>query len=362
MCSFAKLQLLFVSVCRDLIGTLRSAADRKHYAWVFDAVFPKYFPILALAAERWAEVPTVANTVLKLMEELVTNNSGRVAFDTLSPNGVLLFKEASNLLVTIGTRVLAQPITSRDVLPQRYKCLAAALRMITKALEGNFVNLGVFPLYGDKCLEKALQVSVRIVTSVPLNDLLAFPKLSVAYFTFLLVAIRSHTICIAALPPSQFNGVMASLEDGLGSPNAQVANTCAVAVDVFASDYVANSCKETPTAQALRTQVTRNPGMFSGLLSTIFQLCVFDDTHDLWTLNRALLPVIVAADSSRPESFERFRQELVQRQNPDVQSKLVECFDQLMVDVTKSLDAASRDRFSVQLAAFLSNARPLLRV
>jgi exportin-7 len=58
----------------------------------------------------WAEVPTVANPLLKFMEELVTNKNSRVTFENVSPNGILLFKETSRILVTYGTRALAQPL------------------------------------------------------------------------------------------------------------------------------------------------------------------------------------------------------------------------------------------------------------
>ncbi len=51
----------------------------------------------------------MANPLLKFMEELVTNKNSRVTFENVSPNGILLFKETSRILVTYGTRALAQP-------------------------------------------------------------------------------------------------------------------------------------------------------------------------------------------------------------------------------------------------------------
>ena len=61
-------------------------------------------------SQLWAEVPTVTNPLLKFMEELVTNKNSRVTFENVSPNGILLFKETSRILVTYGTRALAQPL------------------------------------------------------------------------------------------------------------------------------------------------------------------------------------------------------------------------------------------------------------
>ena len=44
--------------------------------------------------------------VLKLFAELVQNRSQRLQFDVSSPNGILLFREASKIICTYGTRIL----------------------------------------------------------------------------------------------------------------------------------------------------------------------------------------------------------------------------------------------------------------
>ncbi len=51
-----------------------------------------------------------------------------------------------------------------------------------------------------------------------------------------------------------------------------VATTCAVAVDVLATDYVNNVRKETPAAVAVRTQASHNPAIFYNLMTMIFQV------------------------------------------------------------------------------------------
>ncbi len=45
--------------------------------------------------------------LLKFFAELVHNKCQRIAFECSSPNGILLFREASRLLVTYGRRILA---------------------------------------------------------------------------------------------------------------------------------------------------------------------------------------------------------------------------------------------------------------
>lgn len=44
------------------------------------------------------------------------------------------------------------------------------------ALAGNYVNFGVFELYGDRALSDALDIALKMTLSIPLADVLAFPK------------------------------------------------------------------------------------------------------------------------------------------------------------------------------------------
>ena len=46
--------------------------------------------------------PQVTTPVLKLFAELVQNRSQRLQFDVSSPNGILLFREASKIICTYG--------------------------------------------------------------------------------------------------------------------------------------------------------------------------------------------------------------------------------------------------------------------
>lgn len=44
------------------------------------------------------------------------------------------------------------------------------------ALSGNYVNFGVFELYGDRALSDALDIALKMTLSIPLADILAFRK------------------------------------------------------------------------------------------------------------------------------------------------------------------------------------------
>ena len=59
--------------------------------------------MLLRAIELWYHDPAVTTPVLKLMAELVQNRSQRLQFDVSSPNGILLFRETSKIIVAYGT-------------------------------------------------------------------------------------------------------------------------------------------------------------------------------------------------------------------------------------------------------------------
>ena len=73
--------------------------------------------------------------------------------------------------------------------------IAVSLAMITKALGGNYVNFGVFKLYKDTALDAALDMALKMALSMPLSDVLAFPKVALAYFQ-----VRSRPLPLQPLP------------------------------------------------------------------------------------------------------------------------------------------------------------------
>lgn len=61
------------------------------------------------------------------------------------------------------------------------------------ALAGNYVNFGVFELYGDRALADALDIALKMTLSIPLADILAYRKVcGLLYFScqiFLLLVV-----------------------------------------------------------------------------------------------------------------------------------------------------------------------------
>ena len=55
--------------------------------------------------------------------------------------------------------------------------MAVCFNMLKAALCGNYVNFGVLRLYGDTALDKALDMFVKLLVSIPLKSLLVSMEL-----------------------------------------------------------------------------------------------------------------------------------------------------------------------------------------
>lgn len=85
----------------------------------------------------------VTTPLLKFMAEFVLNKAQRLTFDSSSPNGILLFREVSKLIVAYGSRILSLPNVA-DVYTHKYKgiwiCLTILSRGEVLALFGSFYS------------------------------------------------------------------------------------------------------------------------------------------------------------------------------------------------------------------------------
>ncbi|XP_042089597.1 ran-binding protein 17 isoform X6 [Ovis aries] len=105
---------MLIGLARDLRGIAFALNTKTSYTMLFDWMYPTYLPILQRAIEQWYGEPACTTPILKLMAELMQNRSQRLNFDVSSPNGILLFREASKMICTYDTVVSSSCCTSLD--------------------------------------------------------------------------------------------------------------------------------------------------------------------------------------------------------------------------------------------------------
>merc|ERR1719235_1306796 len=129
-----------IGLCRDLRGICLACAASDSYSMLFGWLVdnPKNpatsrVTLFSRALDAWWDDVQVTTPLLKFMAEFVYNKAQRISFDQSSPNGILLFREASSILVTYGTRIL-QRTTFRDLYAEKYKGIGVSLDMFSHAL------------------------------------------------------------------------------------------------------------------------------------------------------------------------------------------------------------------------------------
>lgn len=58
----------------------------------------------------------------------------------------------------------------------RLKGISICFTMLKAALCGNYVNFGVCKLYGDETLENVLDVTTKLILTIPQSDLMVTPR------------------------------------------------------------------------------------------------------------------------------------------------------------------------------------------
>jgi exportin-7 len=102
----------------------------------------------------------------------------------------------------------------------------------------------VFALYNDPCLENALDVALQMILSAPVDDVIAYPKLSKAYFGFVEIFFRHHIKSVLALETGLLMQLMNSVHEGLQASDPQLSSLCANAIDHLATFYYENINKD----------------------------------------------------------------------------------------------------------------------
>ncbi|PTQ44857.1 hypothetical protein MARPO_0017s0001 [Marchantia polymorpha] len=340
-----------IGLMRDLRGLTMATNSRRTYGLVFDWLYPTHVSLFVRIIQRWTDTPEVMTPLLKFMAEFVLNKTQRLAFDSSSPNGILLFREVSKVIVAYGTIILSQPV-SADPYTYLYKGIWITLTILTRALAGNYVNFGVFELYGDQALSSALEIALKMSLAIPLVDVLAFRKLARAYFGLLEVLCHNHTAVIVNLETEAFAHIVGSLEFGLKSLDVSISSQCASAVDSLAGFYFSKITTGESRASTEAVNMTRHlsqcPNIFLEILKTLFELVLLEDCANQWSLSRPMLSLILISE----QIYSNLRAQLLSSQPSDQQHRLAECFDKLMADVARTIEPKNRDKFTQNLTVF----------
>merc|ERR1719456_2184246 len=229
--------------------------------------------VFSRALDAWWDVPEVTTPLLKFMAEFVYNKAQRITFDQSSTSGaygILLFREASTILVTYGTRIL-QRTQFRDMYIEKYKGIGVALDMFSHALHGNYTNFGVFELYADNSLSSSMALALRMCLAIPLAELNAYLKALKPYYYFLELATRGHMSKVMELEPVMLQTLLSSVEEGLLSFETGVSMQCCATVDNAISYFhQQSSARPSPKQDRVKRFLMEAPVSLQKVLHLMF--------------------------------------------------------------------------------------------
>ncbi|XP_012505143.1 PREDICTED: ran-binding protein 17 [Propithecus coquereli] len=359
---------MLIGLARDLRGIAFALNTKTSYTMLFDWMYPTYLPILQRAIERWYGEPACTTPILKLMAELMQNRSQRLNFDVSSPNGILLFREASKMVCTYGNQILSLGSLSKDqIYPMKLKGISICYSALKSALCGNYVSFGVFKLYGDNHFDNVLQAFVKMLLSVSHSDLLQYRKLSQSYYPLLECLTQDHMSFITNLEPPVLLYVLTSISEGLTTLDTVVSSSCCTSLDYIVTYLFKHIAKEgkkplrcgeaTQAGQRLLHFMQQNPDVLQQMMSVLMNTIVFEDCRNQWSVSRPLLGLILLNE----KYFSELRASLINSQPLPKQDVLAQCFRNLMEGVEQNLSIKNRDRFTQNLSVFRREVAEALR-
>jgi exportin-7 len=347
---------VLIGMFRDLRGIFAASQTKESYTRLFEILYPRYMPVFHQTAEVWADTPQVIVPMLKFLLEIVYNKTQRITFENTSAHGILLFKEAATIITTLAENVIPLPIPAgEDPYASKLKMMGLMAGVMSNSLDGGYVPFGVFRLYEDPTLDNVMSAALRVVLSIPREEMSKYPKMARFIFKFIHIVFRSHMEAAVALEPGDFQGLLATLETGLDSLDNAVSSHAAHAIDSLASFFVRNFRREKPEMEALRAQVEEVPTVFSTFLGSCFNIVAFGHVANQWSLSRPILPCILANLLMDPGSFDAFAESVVSQQAEEAQEPMSKDFEQLMDDVSTTLESTNRDKFQQKLVEFRSS-------
>ncbi|XP_017780137.1 PREDICTED: exportin-7 isoform X3 [Nicrophorus vespilloides] len=345
-----------IGLSRDLRGLAFAFNTKTSYMMLFDWIYPSYIPILLRAIELWYHDPQVTTPVLKLFAELVQNRSQRLQFDVSSPNGILLFREASKIICSYGNRILNVEVPKEQTYPLKLKGMSICFSMLKAALCGSYVNFGVFRLYGDEALDNALNIFVKLLLSIPQSDLLDYPKLSQTYYVLLEYLAQDHMAFLSTLEPHVFLYILSSISEGLTALDTMVCTGCCATLDHIVTYLFKQLTQKAfpgkkpvvPISDMFLKVLEVHPEILQQILSTVLNVIMFEDCRNQWSMSRPLLGLILL----NADYFNQMRENIIRSQPPDKQAAMAQWFENLMEGIERNLLTKNRDRFTQNLSTF----------
>ncbi|KJP89407.1 hypothetical protein AK88_00850 [Plasmodium fragile] len=356
-----EIKLSFIGVLRDLRGICMACNNVETYNMFFNFFINSYplednqMNILTSLVDVIWDNYNICIPFLKFMCEFVYNKSQRITFPKSSPNGILLFKVVSNILIIISNNLL-QKEKFVDLYKEKYKIISLLLNMFNNCLNGDFVNFAIFDLYNDDILNNALNLALNLCLVIPTNDLLSYIKHLKPYFSFLDLVTKNFFQRILNLEFQLIADVIHNVKEGLCSFDYTVSMTCCSILDNIVTYIFTNRKSSNEQGQIIKNFLENQPQALKEVLNLMFHLILGGDFGSTWSMSQPLLGLILLD----AQGYFKIQEQLISQQSEEKKQKLRHCFCKLMDHIESNLAPNNRENFTRNLYTFAQEIRNIL--
>lgn len=226
-------EIIIGALC-DLRGTSMACVSHRAFRLIYDFIMPDHFETITRLAELNTSDSQVETQILRFAVELAYDRSKRVNFEPHCVKGYKLFRAIGRLIavvterkidvlfpVEVGSLASVTPSVGSGVAqdPESYevlhKSIYLCMGLIHRTLTGNYVNFGIFQMYGDATLEQMLTTAAKLITVTPFDHLLQYKKLAIETFALMQQLFSCHMVFAASLPTATVLHMMHCIEGSM---------------------------------------------------------------------------------------------------------------------------------------------------
>ncbi|KAJ1961759.1 hypothetical protein GGI12_003063 [Dipsacomyces acuminosporus] len=346
-----------IRLLRDLRGFLTAISSKTAYTMFFNWLCPTRIQLIHRSIQRTANTQTQI-AALKFMSELVYNRTQRLNFDVSSPNGILIFREASKAMWEYGSQILkGTQAPVRDIYKDRYKGVSVCFDTLMRLISGKYVAIGVMPLYGDMALDNAYSIVLELLKQFPVSDVIAYPKLGKSTLAMLEVLLAKKNIGLVNLDSAAYEQIMRLCVQAFDHAIVSVSSAaCGVIDGVFTAaiegaaagtgdhDSTPSSASIANLAKLVHGRVDIN----QFLLKAILNIVLFEDRSNDWSFSRPLFCLIVL----QSDFALQYTSQIVQYQAAERRNDLIKALKELLSSTDFTLTESNRDAFTQALTHY----------
>ena len=344
-------QSSLILVFRELKGICSALQSSKHYTEFFEWFKEGKMQVLHIPTQNFIYEDPVMDSLLSFLNELVHNShSSRIRFDVASANGVILFKNTTEILIKYGKLLLERPLGPNPY-ELIYKKIVKLFRVVVRMMMGGYVNFGVFEVYGDTCFVDCLRMCFVLLEKIPEQELASLTKLKEILYQFIEQVCKLHLKSLFTyLPGSCYSQLVDYLLEGIRESNIKFCTSTGNSL-AFLSEYIIKKTKtDSEESQNIKRVLNEHSSKLSELLEVVLEVIINEESNYMWSLSKPLLGLVIV----NQQNFQEVKNYAIARvtNNLETQQKLNEGINALMQDVTTSLDAKNKDRFSRNFSEF----------